>query len=640
MNSDDPHIVKTVPGENEASPSETIASEAAPPPAGRFTRLFSPKRWREMILVRKTAKEIKKSKLFDSAFYLENYPDVAQSGVDPLFHFIRFGHREKRNPNPLFDTSYYLEKNPDVAEDGINPLIHYYKYGAEEERNPHPEFDTSFYISKNPEVHRSAENPLVHYLQNGATNGLRASQAEDDRTSAVTIKVQNLSKRYAIYSHPTDRLKQILWPGRRKFHHEFWALRNISFEVYRGETVGIVGRNGSGKSTLLQVICGTLNPTAGQIYVQGRVAALLELGSGFNPEFTGRENVFLNGAVLGFESEEIEARFDDIAAFADIGEFLDQPVKTYSSGMNARLAFAVAFNADPDLLVIDEALSVGDEAFARKCFARIQEIKEKGSTILFVSHSAGSVVELCDRAILLDRGERLLTGPPKFVISRYQKMLYAPPEAVKKVRLEILEADKRGPETMIVNEPKPKKESGPETIPLPNQDQQAWFDPNLKPQSTVEWVSRGAVISDAHILDRNHKRVNNLIFGHRYQYCYLVTFHKPAFRVKFGMLIKTITGQELSGQQSAPLGEAIDFVEAGTVLEVKFTFKNIFHPRVPMYFLNAGVLGSVDDAEVYLHRVLDILMFRVLPVKQLIVTSMVDSTDHLKPRITVKSVKK
>ncbi|MDX8377458.1 MAG: ABC transporter ATP-binding protein, partial [Mariprofundales bacterium] len=212
--------------------------------------------------------------------------------------------------------------------------------------------------------------------------------------SDIAIRVQNICKYYQIYSNPQDRLKQSLWRGRKQFYREFKALDDVSFEVKKGETVGIIGRNGSGKSTLLQIICGTLAPTSGDVEVNGRVAALLELGSGFNPEFTGRENVYMNATILGLSKKEIDARFDDIVAFADIGEFIEQPVKTYSSGMMMRLAFAVAINVKPDVLIIDEALSVGDVAFQRKCFGKIEEIRDAGATIMFVSHSEGSIVNL------------------------------------------------------------------------------------------------------------------------------------------------------------------------------------------------------------------------------------------------------
>lgn len=240
--------------------------------------------------------------------------------------------------------------------------------------------------------------------------------------SELAISLNNVSKCYKRYGRPVDRLKELLLPG--KSHAEkFWALRNINLEIAKGETLGIVGQNGSGKSTLLQIIAGTLQPTAGQVQVIGRVSALLELGSGFNPEFTGRQNVFFNGRILGLSREEIQAKFDDIAAFAEIGDFLDQPVKTYSSGMIVRLAFAVIANTEPQILIIDEALAVGDAKFQARTMKRIRELKDRGVTILFVSHDAASVKMLCQRAILLNRGTVIKTGSSNSVINHYIALL-------------------------------------------------------------------------------------------------------------------------------------------------------------------------------------------------------------------------
>jgi ABC-type polysaccharide/polyol phosphate transport system ATPase subunit len=244
----------------------------------------------------------------------------------------------------------------------------------------------------------------------------------------VAISVQALSKRYEIYDNPRDRLKQFLLPRLRssagrmphQYFREFWAVKGVSFDIKRGETVGIIGRNGSGKSTLLQMICGTLTPTSGAVETRGRVAALLELGSGFNPEFTGRENVYLNAAVLGLSKQEIDERFDDIAAFADIGQFMDQPAKVYSSGMLARLAFSVAVQVDPDVLVVDEALSVGDMAFQEKSFTRMKRIRDAGTSILFVSHSPSAVRNFCNRAIWMDTGEMRAIGERLAVCDQYQ----------------------------------------------------------------------------------------------------------------------------------------------------------------------------------------------------------------------------
>lgn len=245
--------------------------------------------------------------------------------------------------------------------------------------------------------------------------------------SDVAIRVQNLSKCYHIYESPRDRLKQFVLPRMRRFagkepnqyFREFWALKDVSFEIKKGETVGIIGRNGSGKSTLLQMICGTLNPTAGDIQTNGRIAALLELGSGFNPEFTGRENVRMSCALLGLSPEETEARFDDIAGFADIGDFIEQPVKTYSSGMYVRLAFAVNIVSNPDIMVVDEALSVGDMNFQAKCMTALTRIQERGATVLFVSHDIGALKSLCSRGIYLERGEVKVIGKAPDVAEQY-----------------------------------------------------------------------------------------------------------------------------------------------------------------------------------------------------------------------------
>jgi lipopolysaccharide transport system ATP-binding protein len=245
-------------------------------------------------------------------------------------------------------------------------------------------------------------------------------------SSDIAIKVQNLSKCYHIYETPRDRLKQfvaprlqrLIWQKPKDYFREFWALKDVSFEIKKGETVGIIGRNGSGKSTLLQMICGTLTPTTGSIQTHGRIAALLELGSGFNPQFTGRENIYMNAAVLGLSKKEIDERFDDIVAFADIGEFIEQPTNTYSSGMAVRLAFSVIAHVDADILVVDEALSVGDAFFKQKCMRFLRNFMKTG-TVLFVSHDTGAVLNFCNHAILLSHGQVTETAAPKEVIKHY-----------------------------------------------------------------------------------------------------------------------------------------------------------------------------------------------------------------------------
>lgn len=248
------------------------------------------------------------------------------------------------------------------------------------------------------------------------------------------VLVQNVSKKFRLFTSPKERLLEALHPFRKQYHHEFWALRDISFEVHRGEVVGILGRNGSGKSTLLQIICGVMQATSGEVEVRGRIAALLELGAGFNPEFTGRDNIILNGAIMGFSRKEMLRRLPEIEAFADIGEFFDQPVKTYSSGMFVRVAFAAAIHVDPDVLVVDEALAVGDAKFQRKCLMQIEKIRANGATILFVSHSLETITSLCSRAIILENGALFDNGESKPIAEKYLNLLFS------EAKTEILEA--------------------------------------------------------------------------------------------------------------------------------------------------------------------------------------------------------
>lgn len=275
----------------------------------------------------------------------------------------------------------------------------------------------------------------------------------------IAIRVSDLSKCYQIYGAPRDRLKQFIIPrllkifGKpaRRYFREFWALRDVSFEVRKGETVGIIGRNGSGKSTLLQMICGTVAPTAGSVSTNGRVAALLELGAGFNIEFTGRENILLNAAILGFPREAMEERMSKVLEFSELGDFLDQPVKTYSSGMYARLAFSIAIHVDPDILIVDEALAVGDARFVAKCMRRIKEIQERGATILFVSHDVGSVRTLCQRAIWLDSGQLLEDGDVFPISGRYMERMFKDDVPEERVLQKQIEAQREQGESATDN---------------------------------------------------------------------------------------------------------------------------------------------------------------------------------------------
>ena len=244
-----------------------------------------------------------------------------------------------------------------------------------------------------------------------------------ENNKEISIQVKNINKTYKLYSKPSDRLREGLGFGKKKRYTEFQALKDVSFDVYRGETVGIIGTNGSGKSTILKIITGLLTPTAGSVTVNGRISALLELGAGFNGEYNGIENIYLNGTMIGFSEKEIDERLDDIIKFADIGDFINQPVKTYSSGMFVRLAFAVAINIDPEILIVDEALSVGDVFFQAKCYHKFEEFKKKGKTILFVSHDLSSISKYCDRVVLLNRGDKVAEGGPKEMVDLYKRFL-------------------------------------------------------------------------------------------------------------------------------------------------------------------------------------------------------------------------
>lgn len=430
-------------------------------------------------------------------------------------------------------------------------------------------------------------------------------------SSEPAISAKGVSKVYRSYSKPYHRLAELLLPRvTHRLGRDFRALDAVDFDVFRGETVGIVGRNGSGKSTLLQLLCGITAPTSGEIGVQGRVAALLELGAGFNPDFTGRENVRLYAGVLGMPAAEVERRLPKIIAFADIGHFIDEPVKHYSSGMFVRLAFAAAIHVDPDILVIDEALSVGDEAFQRKCFSRIEEIKRRGATILFVSHSAATVLQLCDRALVLHDGRRLYLGDPKSAIAIYQRVLYAPAESVPVLVDEARSLDARGEQWNEAINPAHSglDASAPDAAASGVQER---FDEGLVSQSVLEFERHGARIGQPILRTAHGRVVNVLLQGNAYWYEFDVEFARDVSYVHFGMMIKSITGVELAGASSHHFDDSIGEVHAGTRLQVRFHWRCNLLPGV--YFLNAGCVGVIDplEGETFLHRIVDACMFRV-----------------------------
>lgn len=442
-------------------------------------------------------------------------------------------------------------------------------------------------------------------------------------SSEVAIRIHEVGKIYPVYAKPHHRLLEMLSPrgGDGRFRRDFHALRGIDLDIRRGHTVGIVGRNGSGKSTLLQIICGTLAPTTGSVEVSGRLAALLELGAGFNPEFTGLENVYLNATILGLGRREIEQRLDDILAFADIGDFIHQPVKSYSSGMYVRLAFAVAINVMPDILVVDEALSVGDEAFQRKCFSRIEKIREAGATVLFVSHSAATVVDLCDQAVLLDGGELLAHGTPKRVVSLYQKLIFAPAGKQAAIR-DTIRAD-----GVLSADPGVAGKTGAAQAGVDKQGDaedvvRAWHDPHLQPAAAIAYEHHGAVIEDPHLRTLDGRRVNMLVHGEEYVYAYRVRTERTLARVRCGMMVRTTTGIEVAGAATDPSLPHMQLVPAGATIEVAFRLRCQLNPGT--YFLNAGCLADTGAVEEYIDRRIDVAMFRVMPDRGIRATALVD----------------
>jgi lipopolysaccharide transport system ATP-binding protein len=430
-------------------------------------------------------------------------------------------------------------------------------------------------------------------------------------SSEVSIKVENLGKCYEIYDQPRDRLKQFVFPKfqqvaglkRQQYFQEFWALRGVSFEIKRGQTVGIIGRNGSGKSTLLQLICGTLNPSNGSIETHGRVAALLELGSGFNPEFSGRENVFMNGAVLGLSREEVSQRFEAIEAFADIGSFIDQPVKTYSSGMMVRLAFAVIAHVDADVLVVDEALAVGDAFFTQKCMRFLRGFMKTG-TVLFVSHDTGSIKSLCNHAIWIEKGLILQQGSPKDVCEDYLQAFY--------------EAQQGKSTSTRLKETAPSPASEPETKSFKDQRADLINASNLRNDLRVfdfdpaadSFGQGGAQITSVQFLDSQHHPLSWIVGGETVVLRIQVLAHELLSSPIIGFYVKDRLGQSLFGDNTylTHIGETRS-CEIGRYLIGEFTFSM---PRLAAgeYSITAAIADGTQEEHVQHHWVHDAVQFR------------------------------
>ncbi|OLE55080.1 MAG: hypothetical protein AUG51_05475 [Acidobacteria bacterium 13_1_20CM_3_53_8] len=369
---------------------------------------------------------------------------------------------------------------------------------------------------------------------------------------SVALRVENVSKQYRIYDHPGDRLKETLSRGRWKCHREFWALRDINFEVEAGTTTGIVGPNGSGKSTLLQIVTGTLEPTHGLVWHEGRIAALLELGAGFNLEFTGIENVFMNAALMGFSRSETEKLLPEIERFAEIGSFIHQPVKTYSSGMYVRLAFATAVSTSPQILIIDEALSVGDAVFQHRCLRRIREMQAGGTTILFVSHDPSAVKALCSRAILLNGGKVQADGKPLDVLNRYQKLIMEREEAYEAEQSEGEQSERDGNVSI--------------------QDDKSLGQRSPALQYNFRHGDRSAEILSAELLDAQRRCVDLIESGAPVLVRMRVLFHRDVDDPLFGFLIRNRHGIHAYGANTEQKSFRFGKVFRGEVVEVMFSF--------------------------------------------------------------------
>ena len=426
-------------------------------------------------------------------------------------------------------------------------------------------------------------------------------------SSECAIKVNELVKNYRIYARPIDRVREMFSIPGRKYHSEFEALVNLSFSVERGETVGIIGPNGSGKSTLLEIICGTLTPTSGHVSVKGRVAALLELGAGFNPAFSGRENVYLNAALLGVSREEIDDRFDKIVEFANIGEFVNHPVSTYSSGMYVRLAFATAINTDPDILIVDEALAVGDIRFQRKCFRRFQEMQKEGKTILFVTHAVDLVQAHCSRAIYLRSGRIASSGVPKTVIQDYLEDLFGAAGESSTQSIADLTGKRLGDGKTINNAPQEldgwthsdlegmSSITGSKTAAIRVRQEAPSDRCPAQPSYNVNeyrWGDRRAGIFDYQLSGADGVKKVFFNRGEKVRLSVNVFFAEPLENIIYGFTLKTVDGRTVFGANSRDRQIAVQDRLAGESIKLIFEFACAVVPGE--YFISLGI--ALDDS--------------------------------------------
>lgn len=407
------------------------------------------------------------------------------------------------------------------------------------------------------------------------------------KMNEIAIKVESLTKLYKLYDKPSDRFKESLGLTKKKKYREHYALHDIDMEVKKGETVGIIGTNGSGKSTILKIITGVLNPTYGKVTIEGRISALLELGAGFNMEYTGVENVYLNGTMIGFSKEEIDEKLQDILEFADIGDFVHQPVKTYSSGMFVRLAFAVAINIDPEILIVDEALSVGDVFFQAKCYRKFEEFKKLGKTILFVSHDLGSISKYCDRVVLLNKGKLIGEGDSKEIIDMYKKVL-------------VNQLDEDGNEY----------DSGHD---IASGNKNSWKSQMVIDENYNQYGNGLAEIIDFCVVDDEGMITNNIIKGHEFKIKMKVKFHETVEDPILAFTIKDKQGTEICGTNTMIEKIIIEPMKPGDIISI--TFQQDMYLQGTEYLLSFGCTGYRNGDFTVYHRVYDVFNITVISDK-------------------------
>ena len=430
----------------------------------------------------------------------------------------------------------------------------------------------------------------------------------------LAISVREVTKAYKLYDRPIDRLKESLSLTHRSYHRDFFALDRLSFDVKKGQTVGIIGTNGSGKSTILKIITGVLSPTTGTVEVDGTISALLELGAGFNSEYTGIENIYMNGTMMGFTRAEMDAKMADILAFADIGDFVNQPVKTYSSGMFVRLAFALAINVEPEILIVDEALSVGDVFFQSKCYSRMEEMMKNGTTILMVSHDMGSIIKYCDKVVLLNRGRFVAEGPAGKMVDLYKKIL-----ANQMDDLEDALAAENGPEGAEGKQGAAGDAGGSAEAPgAEAQETKAVPGRLMKSRMTLnpdvqEYGDGRAEIMDLGTLDHNGNVTNLLLKGESFTIREIIRFHAPISMPIFTYTIRDKKGTDLSGTNTMFEGCDIHPVKDGDTYTVEFTQRMTLQGGE--YLLSMSCTGYENGEHVVYHRLYNVAGITVISNK-------------------------